>query len=273
MLIEMAAVAALALAAPDAASNGGYASVNGVKLYYEVRGTGAPVVLLHGGINTLETTFANLMPELARKYRVVAVEQVGHGHSPDTEAPRTLAEMADDTAALLAHLGIPRADLVGWSDGGIIALLIAVRHPERVRRVVASGANLRLDALSPNFVKWATAVVPEDKSLEKLRMAYERASPDGPAHWPTLLARDRALWLQPVIIEKDKLATVKAPTLVVSGDGDSVLVEHAVEIFRTLPDAQLCVLPATGHNTFVPRAAWLLPMLTSFLDAPDKTAK
>jgi pimeloyl-ACP methyl ester carboxylesterase len=273
MVIEMVVAAALALAAPDAASSSGYASVNGVKLYYEMRGEGAPVVLLHGGINTLETTFANLMPELARKYRVVAVEQVGHGHSPDTEAPRTYAEMADDTAALLGHLGISRADLVGWSDGGIIALLVAVRHPERVRRVVASGANIRLDALSPGFVKWVTEVTPGDKSLTRLREAYERVSPDGPAHWPTLLARDRALWLQPVIIEKEKLAAVKAPTLVVSGDGDSVPVEHAVEIFRTLPEAQLCVLPATGHNTFVPRAAWLLPMLTSFLDAPDKTAK
>ncbi len=273
MLIDMAVAAALALTAPDAASNSGYASVNGVKLYYQVRGAGAPVVLLHGGINTLETTFAKLMPELARKYRVVAVEQVGHGHSPDTEVPRTYAEMADDTAALLGHLGIARADLIGWSDGGIIALLVAIRYPERVRRVVASGANLRLDALSPNFVKWAMAVAPEDKSLTALRVAYQRASPDGPAHWPTLLARDRALWLQPVTIEKDKLATVKAPTLVVSGDGDSVLVEHALEIFRTLPDAQLCVLPATGHNTFVPRAAWLLPMLTSFLDAPDRTAR
>ncbi len=273
MLTEMAVAATLVLAAPEAVEKSGYASVNGVKLYYQERGTGAPVVLLHGGINTLETTFANLMPELARKYRVVAIEQVGHGHSPDTEAPRTFGEMADDTAALLGHLGIARADLIGWSDGGIIAFLVAIRHPERVRRVVASGANIRLEGLSPGFVKWASAVAPGDKGLEKLRLEYERVSPDGAAHWPTLLARDRALWLQPVVIEKEKLATVKAPTLVVSGDGDSVLVEHAVEIFRTLPDAQLCVLPATGHNTFVPRAAWLLPMLTSFLDAPDKTAK
>lgn len=272
MLIEMA-VAALVLAAPETAEKSGYASVNGVKLYYEERGGGAPVVLLHGGINTLETTFANLIPELVRKYRVVAIEQVGHGHSPDTEVPRTYAEMADDTAALLGHLGIARADLIGWSDGGIIAFLVAIRHPERVRRVVASGANIRLEGLSPGFVKWARAVAPDDKGLEKLRLAYERVSPDGAAHWPTLLARDRALWLQPVVIEKEKLATVKAPTLVVSGDGDTVLVEHAVEIFRTLPDAQLCVLPATGHNTFVPRAAWLLPMLTSFLDAPDKAPK
>ena len=272
MLIEMA-VAALVLAAPETAEKSGYASVNGVKLYYEERGAGAPVVLLHGGINTLETTFANLIPELARKYRVVAIEQVGHGHSPDTEVPRSYAEMADDTAALLGHLGIARADLIGWSDGGIIAFLVAIRHPERVRRVVASGANIRLEGLSPGFVKWARAVAPDDKGLEKLRLAYERVSPDGAARWPTLLARDRALWLQPVVIEKEKLATVKAPTLVVSGDGDTVLVEHAVEIFRTLPEAQLCVLPATGHNTFVPRAAWLLPMLTSFLDAPDKAPK
>ena len=171
--------AALVVAAPEVAEKGGYASVNGVKLYYEERGMGAPVVLLHGGINTLETTFATLMPELARKYRVVAIEQVGHGHSPDTELPRTYAEMADDTAALLGHLSIARADLIGWSDGGIIAFLVAIRHPERVRRVVASGANMRLEGLSPGFVRWARAVAPDDKGLEKLRLAYERVSPDG----------------------------------------------------------------------------------------------
>ncbi len=273
MLVTAMVAASLWLATPEAPEGSGYASVNGVKLYYEVRGAGAPVVLLHGGINTLETTFASLMPELARRYRVVAIEQVGHGHSPDSEVPRTFAQMADDTAALLDHVGIVRADLVGWSDGGIIALLVAIRHPDRVRRVVASGANIRLDGLSPGFVKWANAVAPDDKGLEKLRLAYERVSPDGAAHWPTLLARDRALWLQPVIIEKERLASVKAPTLLVSGDVDTVLVEHAVEIYRTLPDAQLCVLPATGHNTFVPRAAWLLPMLTSFLDSPDKAPR
>src|SRR5438132_3070904 len=183
--IITAVAAMLLISSPDeSVVQSGYAKMNGVKMYYELRGAGSAVVLLHGGLNTIETTFSKLLPDLVRKYRIVGVEQVGHGHSPDIDRPYSYTQMADDTAALLAQLRIGPADLIGWSDGGIIALLIAIRHPEHVRRIITSGANTRVDALSENAINWIKEFSPDDKHLAKSREACGRLSPDGHARWP-----------------------------------------------------------------------------------------
>jgi pimeloyl-ACP methyl ester carboxylesterase len=122
---------------------GEYAEIHGIKMYYEIRGEGQPVVLLHGGTSTIETSFSEQIPVLARNHRVIAIEQMGHGHTGDVGGRELSYEgMAEDTAALLVHLGIQNADIVGWSDGGQLALRLAFTHPELVRRVVASGVGL-----------------------------------------------------------------------------------------------------------------------------------
>ncbi len=259
------------------APRGAYADVNGVRIWYEVRGAGAPVVLLHGGMSTIETSFEKVLPELTRRYRVVAVEQVGHGHSPDADRPYSYARMADDTAAVLRNLRIERADLVGWSDGAEVALQLAIRHPQLVRRMVLSGVTTALAGMEPKALQSVRDTSAEEMARKwgPLREAYERASPDGAAHWPRFVAKVRALWLDPA--EQDmgaaKVAAIAAPTLVVAGDRDTVRPEHAVELFRNLRHGQLCILPGTGHGTFRARAEWLLPIITAFLDAPEKAAK
>lgn len=278
MIAVPVAVAALLIASPEAIEvRGAHAGVNGVKLYYEVRGSGSPVVLLHGGLNTIETSFSKVLPDLARRYKVVAIEQRGHGHTADSDGPLAYARMADDTAALLRHLDLGRADLVGWSDGGIIALLVASGHPQLVRRVVVSGVNTRLDGLPADSVKWLRETTADGlvKVLRKeLREAYDRAAPDGPAHWPIVVAKVRELWLSPVTVEKAQLAAIEAPVLVIAGDQDRFATpEHSVEIFRSLRRAQLWLVPGTGHDTFNARPSWLLPVIADFLDAPEKPAK
>jgi len=266
---------ALALAASPAA--GDFADVNGSQMYYEVHGKGRPVVLLHGGLGTIETSFSKLVPELARDHRVIAIEQVGHGHSPDREGAYAYARQAEDTAALLSQIGISGADVVGYSDGAILALLIAARHPELVRKIVASGANVRPDGIEPKPLKWMREAPPEEfasKMAGAGRLeAYGRASPTGAGHWPVLAEKVRALWVGPVPLEPADLARITAPTLVVCGDRDTIRPEHTVEIFRALPRAQLLVLPDTGHDTFNTRATLLNPILAAFLDAPVPDAK
>ncbi len=251
--------------------------MNGIELHYEVRGSGSPVVLLHGGLNTIETSFSKVLPDLARRYKVVAIEQRGHGHTADSDGPLSYARMADDTAALLRHLDLGRADLIGWSDGGIIALLVAAGHPQLVRRVVASGVNARLDGLPPESAKWLRETTADGlaKVLRKeLREAYDRAAPDGPAHWPVVVAKVKDLWLTPVTVEKAQLAAIDAPVLVIAGDQDRFATpEHSVEIFRSLRRAQLWLVPGTGHDTFNARPSWLIPVIADFLDAPEKPAK
>lgn len=268
-------VIALALAGSPAA--GTYADANGSRMYYEVHGKGRPIVLLHGGLGTIETSFSKLVPELARDHRVIAIEQVGHGHSPDRDGAYAYARQAEDTAALLAHIGVSGADVVGYSDGGILALLLAARHPELVRKVVASGANVRPDGIEPKPLGWMRQASPEEFAAKmggagRLE-AYGRASPDGAGHWQVLAEKVRALWVGPVPLEPADLARIAAPVLLVSGDHDTIRPEHTVEMFRAMPRAQLLVLPDTGHDTFNTRAALLNPILVAFLDAPVPDSK
>ena len=272
-----AAVALLLLAAsPEGvAARTGYANVNGVKHYYEVHGSGAPVVLLHGGISNIQTSFDRVSADLARRYQVVGIERVGHGHTADSDRPLSYEGMADDTAAVLAQLGLGRVDLVGWSDGGIVSLLVASRYPGLVRKVVVVGASTGLDGVQPDFLGRLRGMTPEElvKLLGKERQAaYVRVSPDGPDHWPVIVGKIKDLWLSRRV-EKEQLVAIEAEVLVVAGDRDIwATPEHSVEIFRSLRRGRLWIVPGTGHDVLISRPAWALPVITDFLDAPDKAA-
>jgi len=250
---------------------GEYATVNGRKMYYEQHGLGRTVVFLHGGANTIQTSFEKQISVFSTGHRVIAIEQVGHGHTSDVDCQYSYAQMAEDTVALLRNLKVENADFIGWSDGGMLALLIARRHPELVRRLVVSGANTRLVGMTPAEVKEIQDSTPE-KLAEGLgpskKEAYVAATPDGPSHWPIVAKKVWNLWLTPVILEREDLLAIKAPVLVVCGDKDVIPIEHTVEIFKTLPNAQLLVLPGCGHPTFKNAASTLNPIILSFIDAP-----
>ncbi len=175
---------------------GEYALINGLKMYYELHGKGRPVVLLHGGMNTIETSFAKQIPLLAKNHRVIAIEQMAHGHTPDIPGRKLSYEgMAEDTAALMARLGIANADLVGWSDGGQIALRLAFTHPQLVRRVVVSGVGL---GATPEIVKELAAEKDFGKAAAGMFPAgfeaYKRVSPDGQDHWSIYAEKGRVMW-------------------------------------------------------------------------------
>jgi pimeloyl-ACP methyl ester carboxylesterase len=245
--------------------------VNGHSLYYEQMGMGRPLVLLHGGLNTIDSSFSKQFSDFARQYRVTAIEQVGHGHSPDVEQPFTYRQMAEDTAALLLQLNIEGADIVGWSDGGILALLLTRWHPALVRRLVVSGTNVLVDGLEASILKWLR-MTPLEQLAEGLpnewRLAYAAVSPDGAGHWPVVVGKVKDMWLTPDFLGTSELAAIHAPVLIVSGDHDAISLEHTLDMFRALPKAQLCILPGTSHNTFQERAGWLNPIILEFLDAP-----
>jgi pimeloyl-ACP methyl ester carboxylesterase len=224
---------------------GHYATVAGYGMYYEEYGRGRPVVLLHGGLNTIAGSFARQIPVLARAHHVIAVEQVGHGHTADARETFTYAQMADDTAALLRQLNVAPADLVGWSDGGIIALVIARRYPDLVRRLVVSGVSVDVEGQRP----------------EDVQALRDESSAAG----TTVADKVRQLWLTPVVLAREDLARIEAPVLVVSGDRDIIRLEHTVEIYESLPNAELCILPGTGHDTFQSAADSLNPLILRFL--------
>lgn len=216
-----------------------YAEVNGLRMYYEVHGQGRPLVLLHSGLNTIRNSFSKQSPVLAKNHRVIAIEQMAHGHTPDIPGRELSYEgMAEDTAALLRHLEIRNADLVGWSDGGEVALRLAFTHPELVRRVVVSGVGLGpTPAMLKEFADAAAfaAWFPEN------RAEYARVSPDGPEHSSAFAEKVRALWSRPTWgISEAELAKINLPVMLVAGDRDVIRIEETARIFRAIPNASAC---------------------------------
>lgn len=275
-LVATVALVVATLSSADDVERGYAEAGGGVKLFYEVRGSGTPIVLLHGGLGTFESAFSKLPPDLARRYRVIGLEQVGHGHTADTDQRLSYARMAEHTAAAMRKLATGPVDLVGLSDGGIVAVLVAASHPELVRKVVVSGVNTRFDGMHPKTMQWLRDTTPEalvNALPPDMRAEYERVAPDA-AHWPVLVAKIRDLWLTPVYVEKAQLAAITAPTLIIAGDQDKfTTVEHSVELFRSIQGSQLWIVPGTGHDTFGPRAAWIAPVVAQFLDAPVTPAR
>jgi pimeloyl-ACP methyl ester carboxylesterase len=252
------------LPSPTSQSKGAYADVRGLRMYYEQKGSGSPVVLLHGGLGNIDD-FAKQIDDLARQHRIIAIEQIGHGRTADSNEPFSYARMAEDTATLLSKLKIEHADVIGLSDGGIVALLLARTHPPLVRRLVASGANVRPILEVQRRLQQMTAEEMAAKFPAATREAYERLSPDGPRHWPIVVGKAKDLWATPVMVEPADLAAIQVPVLIVSGDRDVIPLEHSIEIFRALPNAQFCVIPGTGHDTFQEAPGILNPIIEVFL--------
>jgi pimeloyl-ACP methyl ester carboxylesterase len=261
----------LAAAAPAVAEGGGYAPVNGLRVYYEVQGAGRPLVLLHGGVCTIESCMANLRRPLADGWTTIAIEQQGHGRTADIDRPLRYAQMVEDTAAVLRHLKVENADVVGYSMGGGIALRLAMRHRELVRKVVVIGTAYADDGLVPGLTESFKVLKPEDVPAA-FREAYARVAPD-PSRWPALVEKIMGLMVDADALRADDLRSIKAPTLVMVGDADIVRPEHAVEMFRLLPHAQLAVVPGADHFAPMAKSDWVAGMARAFLEAPMPEAK
>jgi pimeloyl-ACP methyl ester carboxylesterase len=254
----------------------GYAPVNGLKMYYEVYGSAngkvPPLVLLHGGGSTIETSFGKVLPALAKTRQVIAFEQQGHGRTADiVDRPFTFEQSADDAAGLLRHLNIGKADFFGYSNGGHIALQMAISHPGLVRKLVVESAMFHRDGSDPGFWKSFEHAKLGDMPPE-LRGAYLGVAPH-PEDLPTFFAKSVQRMLNFKGWTPEDIQSIDAPTLVMIGDRDIVTPEHAVRMFRLLPNAQLAVLPGTDHMTIVNRSDWLVPMIGTFLDSPMPPAR
>jgi pimeloyl-ACP methyl ester carboxylesterase len=260
----------------------GYAPVGNLSMYYEVHGSGEPLVLLHGAYMTIEM-MGPLLSGLAESRQVIAVELQGHGHTADVDRPLTYEHMADDTAGLLRHLELESAVLVGYSMGAAAALQLAIRHPSAVRKLVAISTAFTSDGAHPDLLEMAPTVTPEMFAGSPMEEEYQRLAPN-PGDFPALVEKIKELDSTHFAWPEEDIRGIAAPTLIVVGDSDVIRLEHAVEFFKLrgggvmgdlagLPASQLAVLPGTSH--FMPfgagvldRVDWLLAMIRSFLDAP-----
>jgi len=259
---------------------GRYAMVNGLKMYYEVRGpaSGVPLVLMHGAFSNIETDFAKMLPALSKTRKIIAIEQQGHGHTPDTDSALTYEQMADNTAELLRQLRVTRADFLGYSMGGATGMYVAVRHPELVRKLIfVGGASYKPDGFYSQLLEGEKKMTAEDLAGTPWQKAYARMAPN-PHDWPKLVEKIKQLDLTWRGLRDDELRSIKAPTLLIVGDADVVKPEHVVQMLRLLgggvpgdivglPRSQLAVLPGTTHVTIIGKTDWLLSMITPFLNA------
>ena len=242
---------------------GEYATVNGIKMYYEILGKGEPLLLIHGGSATIESWFEQL-PELTKSFRVIAPDSRGHGRTQDSTNALSYKLMASDFAALLKQLKINNAIVVGWSDGGIIGLDLAMNHPTLVKKLVAIGTNFRADGMSDEVKAGLSAAGPNDHP-QFLVEGYKALSPDGPEHWPIIFAKLKDMWLtQPNYTETD-LKKIQCPTLVMVGDRDIVRPEHSAKLFQSISNAQLCVIPGASHYVPVEKPKLVNEMIAQFL--------
>jgi pimeloyl-ACP methyl ester carboxylesterase len=263
---------------------GQYVNVNGLKMYYEIHGEGQPLVLLHGAFSAIGTSFGKLLPELAKSRQVIAFELQGHGHTADIDRPLNYEQMADDTVAALQQLGIEQADFFGYSMGSAVALQVAIRHPEMVRKLVFASVSYKLDGLHPGLMDGLAQMTPDMMVGSPWHEEYKQIAPNLD-DFDTLFTKVMQMDQELEDIPDEVIAAIKSPALLIIGDSDIIRPEHAVEMFRLfgggimgdtpagLPNSQLAILPGTSHVTLVDRADLLLPIIPPFLDAPMPEGK
>ena len=245
---------------------GEYVKLPGVKTWYEVEGKGEPLVLLHGGFCTNET-WAALRPEFAARFRVFLPERRAHGHTPDVEGPLSYTDMAKDTVDFLTSVVRKPAHLVGWSDGGIVGLLVAIARPDLVRKLVVIGANFK-PALHvfPGAEAMLNGLTADSPHLTMFRSMYEAASPDGPEHWAVVVAKIVEMFRgdEPNISSGD-LGLISAPTLVMVGDDDLPSLEHTIALYRAIPNSELAVVQGTSHALPMEKPSVVVQIVIDFL--------
>ncbi len=229
------------------------------------------MLLLHGGFGTVED-FASQTPELAKQFKVVAFERPGHGHTADTNEPFSFDTMSEYTIDFIEALGLGATNLVGWSDGAIIALLVSISRPDLVKRMVCVSGSFNTSFVTTRFLDRLRSATPESfrKNQARLVQRYDEATPDGPAHFPVVFEKTKRMWLNEPDIKKEELARIVAPTLVMAADRDSVSADHTLELFRSIKNAQLCIVPGATHFLLSEKPDTTNRAILDFLLADEK---
>jgi pimeloyl-ACP methyl ester carboxylesterase len=268
----------MAVASAQQKPTTGYAPVNGINMYYEVHGEGEPVVLLHGAFMTITNNWDGWISELSKTRKVIAVEMQGHGRTADVPLRDITPEnLADDVAALLDYLKIRRADLIGYSMGGEVAMQCAIRHPDKVRKAVIISSTFRSDGMVAGALESISKLTADDFKGSPIETEYKKLSPT-PDDFPKFVQRIVATASKGYDFGADKLKATTAPMFFIHGDADGVRLAHIAEMFRLKGGdihgdmgprsaSRLAILPDTTHVTLMQRASTIIPMVNDFLDA------
>lgn len=254
-------------------SKNGYSEVNGIKMYYEIYGQGKPLILIHGGGSTIQTTFGRVIPMLAKHRRLIAVELQAHGRTGDREKDLSFEQDADDVATLLKNLNIDKADFFGFSNGGTTTVQIAIRHPEIVDKIILGSALCKRNGVPAQF--WDFMKQAQLANMpEQLKEAYIKVAPN-PNGLQIMQDKDVRRMVNFKDIPDEQIESIKAPTLIITGDRDIIKPEHALEMHRQIANSELAIIPGV-HGEYIEEittlksdskeADFVIPMIESFLD-------
>ncbi len=254
----------------------GYAPVNGSKVYYEVYGEGKPIVLLHGAYMTIGMNWAEIIPELSKKRKVIALEIEGHGHTPLSNRPLSYDSLAGDVVNVLKYLGVDSSDVIGYSFGGTIAYALAIRHPQVVNRIVIISSTYKYEGWQKEVRDVLHTIKPEFFDNTPLKTEYDKVAPD-PGKWNAFVTKMVAFDTQPFNLGDDKIKSIKSPVLLISGDNDGIDKQILFETYKQLgggvfadmagiPKSQLAIIPAQGHVSVMMQTQTILLYLKGFLN-------
>lgn len=257
-------------------SGSGYAPVNGIKVYYEVYGEGKPLILLHGAFYTIEMNWGQLIPELSKTRKVIAIEMQGHGHSPFADRELSITTLASDVEKVMDHLGIDSADVAGYSMGGSVAYQFAVQSPKRLRKLVIISSTYKTQGWLPIVNGAFKDFKPEFFDDSPLKTIYDATAPDK-TKWRSFLQQMFAFAKVPFNVGDANIAKIASPVLIIAGDNDGT---DKVELMKTyqllgggvsadlqpMPKSQLAIVPSQGHVSLMMQTTTILNYLNGFLD-------
>jgi pimeloyl-ACP methyl ester carboxylesterase len=254
----------------------GYAPVNGLKMYYEIHGEGKPIVLLHGSYMTIDMNWGQVIPELAKKHKIIAVEMQGHGRTADIDRPYSWTTLADDVAELLKYLKTDNADILGYSFGATVALEFAIKYPAMINKLVFISSVYKLEGWIKPARDLFPTIKPEFFENTPLKTEYDRLAPDK-AHWKDFVKKLAQFDAVPFDLGIENVKKIKCPVLIIKGDNDGVELEHTAEMYKALgggvfgdmaglPKSQLMIIPGMTHVTLMMATNQLMPVINPFLD-------
>jgi pimeloyl-ACP methyl ester carboxylesterase len=244
--------------------NGKYVMAGKTRIYYEEYGKGAPLLLLHGGFGSIHD-FQKVIPELAKNFRIIAVDSPGHGKSQQADS-LSYQLMASLFSKVIDELKLDSAYVLGWSDGGNSGLILAADRPDKIKRLAVSGANATTDGIAPAVLTQAKTLTPEyvSSNMKEWLENYKTLSP-GRDDWPKFVNDSRKMWLTRIAVPDVKLRQIRAKTLIIIGDRDIVKPEHAIEMRNAIKGSQLAILPGTSHSTFSAKPDLINKIVIEFL--------
>jgi len=256
-------------------SNSGYVPVNGIKVYYEVYGEGKPIVLLHGAFYTIEMNWGQLIPELSKTRKVIAIELQGHGHTQFSDRKLDFSTLASDVEGVMNHLKVDSADVAGFSMGGSVAYQFAIQFPKRLRKLVIISSTYKSSGWMPEITNAFKTLKPELFTNTPMKTAYDAVAPDK-TKWTKFLEQMITFAGQPFDLGETNIAKITSPVLLISGDNDGLdkieliktyklLGGGVIADFAPMPKSQLAIVPSQGHVSLMMQTKTILGYLDGFL--------